>query len=126
MLYVIYAADQMYNGLHGMCDWTIEDCYNENDASEIAFENSLEIINDYSAIYEELEKEVEDEVDFADIPITEEKEEEIRYEIYSSDVLYDIFEIKFEYQKEDIFELERILQYDPEEFIKKYCDEDRR
>ena len=125
MLYVIYAADQIYNGYHGLSDWTIEDCNNINDASEIGFENSLEIINDYSIIYEELEKEVEDEIDFADVPITEEKEEEIRYEVYSNDVLYDIFEIKSEYQKEDIFELERILQHDPEEFIKKYC-EDRR
>ena len=82
MLYVIYAADQIYQGLHGMHDYSIYDCDTISEAEDIGIENSIQVINSYSIIYEQLEDDIQDYIDGIDDPVrglTEKEIEEIRY-----------------------------------------------
>lgn len=122
MLYVINAADMMYGGHHGMETWNIYDCFSEKEAIEIAIENSIDVINSYSAIYQKLESDIEEyiEDDMSDVEIAE-----IRDEIYGEDIDYAIYKIKEDILSEEeknIRYLERILHDYPEGFIKKYCE----
>ena len=121
MLYVIHAFDAIYGGLHGMEDWSIWDCKNYVEAESIAWENSLEIINSFSCIYEELETEVEENIDD---DMSESDIEELHHDIYKEDIAYDIWKIDEDIAKEyDINILENMLNNDPEDFIEKYCKE---
>lgn len=121
MLYVIHAFDERYGGCHGMEDWSIWDCKNYAETESIAWENSLEIINSFSCIYEELEAEVEDNI-FDDM--SEDDIEQLRSDVYEEDIAYNVWEIDKDIAKEyDIDILEIMLNKDPEDFIKKYCKE---
>ena len=124
MLYVIYAADDLYHGYHGMVDWSIEDCKNEKEALEIAKEKSLEVINTYSTINNELNYYVDDILsDDIYYSISEEEKEDLRNEIYLEDVEYNVYEIDADIAKKyDIDYLEKMLNRNPEDFIEKYCD----
>lgn len=123
MLYVIMAADNIYQGYHGLIDWSVWDCQNEEEAIEIARENSIEIINSYSCIYEELEETIQNYIDEDDKGMSEEEIDELREEIYQEDISYSIYKIDADIAKEyDIDYLEKMLNRDPEDFIEKYCD----
>lgn len=121
MLYVIYAADQMYGGYHGMADWSICNCNNEEEALEIARENSLDIINSYPDIYKSIEEDMEECIDET---MSEEEVEELRSDFYNEDTEYNVWLIDEDIIKDyDIDNLERQLNDDPKDFIKKYCKE---
>lgn len=121
MLYVIYAADQMYGGYHGMADWSIWNCNNEEEALEIARENSLDIIDLYPDIYKSIEEDIEE---YIDETMSEEEVEELRSDFYNEDTEYNVWLIDEDIIKDyDIDNLERQLNDDPKDFIKKYCKE---
>ena len=120
MLYVIHAFEEKYGGYHGIEDWSIENCDNEEEAVSIARENSIEVINSYSLVYDELEDDIEA---FTDESMSEDDIEELRSDIYDEDIAYEIWEIDSDIIKEyDIDTLERWLNDDPEDFIEKYCN----
>lgn len=120
MLYVIHAFEEKYGGYHGIEDWTIENCDNEEEAVSIARENSLEVINSYSLVYDELEDDIET---FTDENMSEDDIEELRSDIYNENIAYNIWKIDSDIIKEyDIDILEKWLNDDPEDFIEKYCD----
>lgn len=120
MLYVIHAFDERYDGLHGMGDWSIWDCENEIEANSIAWENSMDIINSFSCIYEELEAEVEDNISD---DMSEDDIEQLRSDIYEEDIAYNFWVVDEDIAKEyDIDILENMLNNDPEDFIEKYCN----
>lgn len=124
MLYVIYAAENIYGGLHGMYDYSIFDCDSLDEAREIGYENSLEVINSYGCIYEALEAEVQECIDLADDTFSEEAVEELRAEIYNEDIDYNFWKIKEEILKEySVEEMEKMLYADPESFIEEYCED---
>ena len=109
MMYVIHAFEEKYGGYHGIEDWSIENCNNEEEAVSIARENSLEVINSYSLVYEELEDDIE----------------QLRADIYNEDIAYNIWKIDSDIIKEyDIDILEEWLNNDPEDFIEKYCNDE--
>lgn len=121
MLYVIYAYEEKYEGYHGINDWSIWDCANEKEAISIARENSMEVINSYSCVYEELENDVES---FTDEDMSEEDIEQLRADIYEEDIAYFIWKIDSDIIKDyDIETLETWLCNDPDDFIEKYCEE---
>lgn len=124
MLYVIYAAENIYGGLHGLYDYSICDCDSLDEALEIGYENSLEVINSYGCIYEELEEELQEYIDSADDTFSEEAVEKLRAEIYNEDVDYNFWKIKEEILEEySIEEMEEMLYADPEFFIEEYCED---
>ena len=121
MLYVIHAFEERYGGYHGIEDWSIWACDNEEEAISIAREISMEVINSYGCVYEELECDIEAWIDET---MSEEDIEELRYDIYEEDIAYNIWKIDYDITKEyDIDTLERWLNDDPEDFIEKYCQE---
>ena len=124
MLYVIYAAENIYGGLHGMCDYSIYDCDSLDEVREIGYENGLEVINTYGCICEDLEEELQESIDLADDTLSEEAVEELRAEIYNEDVDYNFWKIKEEIAGEySVKEMEEMLYNDPEYFIEKYCED---
>lgn len=120
MLYLIYAADGIYGGLHGMHSYEVWDCRNAEEAIEIAKENSQSIINDYGCIYEELETTIEDNIDET---MSEADIEELRYDIYTEDLEYEVYKIDENKVNENnltIEDLEEMVNYDPESFLEEY------
>ena len=49
--YLIVAQDEIYHGEHGVENWTIEECSNEQEAFAIARDMSLDLIDSYDDIY---------------------------------------------------------------------------
>ncbi len=127
MLYVIHAYDEMYQGLHGMEEWLIYDCDKE-DAISIARDSSLEVINSFGEIYNELDESVKDEIDFYELSEENNEDSEaidqIYNDIYNADIAYDIYEIDEEkiknLEKNSLEDLDELLWDSPEEFIKQY------
>lgn len=120
MLYLIYAADKIYGGLHGMYSYEVWDCRNAEEAIEIAIENSQSIISDYGCIYEELETTIEDNIDET---MSEADIEELRYDIYTEDLEYEVYKIDENKVNENnltIEDLEGMVNYDPESFLEEY------
>jgi len=121
MLYVIHAFEEKYGGYHGIEDWAIS-TGTEEEAIEEARELSLDVMNFYSFIIDELENDVEA---FTDENMSEDDIEELRYDIYNENVAYEIWKIKSNIIKEyDIDTLEKWLYDDPEGFIEKYCNDE--
>jgi len=119
MWYVIHAFEEKYGGYHGIEDWAIS-TGTEEEAIEEARELSLDVMNFYSFIVDELENDVEA---FTDENMSEDDIEELRYDIYNENVAYEIWKIKSNIIKEyDIDTLEKWLYDDPEGFIEKYCN----
>lgn len=54
--FAVYAAEQKYGGLHGMCSYEVIEAKDRNEAEEYACELSYEIMNSYSEIMEEIEE----------------------------------------------------------------------
>jgi len=121
MMYVIHAFEEKCGGYHGIEDWTIS-TGTEEEAIEEARELSLDVMNSYSFIVDELENDVEA---FTDENMSEDDIEELRYDIYNENVAYEIWKIKSDIIKEyDIDTLEKWLYDDPEGFIEKYCNDE--
>lgn len=49
--YLIVTQEDMYQGEHGIEDWTIEDCANVQEAFAIGREMSLDLIDSYDGFY---------------------------------------------------------------------------
>jgi len=125
MIYAVCIAEGIYQGLHGIeqKEIIIVSCLEE--AHEIATEMSLELMGSYSAVYEELETMVQDEIDANDtVNWTEEEIEKLRAEIYNENVYYDLYELDEEKIKDKSYkDLEEELYNDLEEFLDKYQKE---
>lgn len=57
--YLIVAQEDMYQGEHGIEDWTIEDCADAQEAFAIGREMSLDLINSYSEFYNSFKENAE-------------------------------------------------------------------
>lgn len=119
MLVAIKAYDQIYAGLHGMSSYTIIEVDNFEDAEMYAIQESIEVINSYSAIMDELEDEARSNIE------NEDDEEEFEYafdEAINNDVAYDCYIITKK-TDETIKELENKYYNNEKSFIQEYCDE---
>lgn len=54
--YLIYANETEYCGLHGMYDWDVVSCEDEEEAQEIGHEMSERVIESYNSLLEEIEE----------------------------------------------------------------------
>ena len=59
-VYVIHAFDEIFGGLHGMEEWSMEECQSEKEAIETAKEMSCDVIDSYCDITEILNERAED------------------------------------------------------------------
>lgn len=118
MIYAAFIAEGIYQGLHGIEQREIIEASSLKEAHEIATEMSIELMGSYSAVYEELEAELQDEIDS---DWTEKRIEELRAEIYDDNVYYDLYELDEEKIKDKSYEdLIEEFYNDPEEFLDKY------
>lgn len=63
-LYFIYAAEYMYQGLHGMYDYAIEEAESRDDLEAEAIGMSYDVMDSYDEISERLRSDAEEEVEF--------------------------------------------------------------
>lgn len=57
--YLIYACESQYGGLHGMYDWTIEECtYDE--AEEIGMQMALDVQGSYSCLIDTIQDQAQE------------------------------------------------------------------
>ena len=118
MVYAAFIAESIYQGLHGIEQREIIEASSLTEAHEIATEMSIELMGSYSAVYEELEAELQDEID---TDWTEKRIEELRAEIYDNNVYYDLYELDEEKIKDRSYEdLIEEFYNDSEEFLDKY------
>lgn len=119
MLVAIYAYEQIFCGLHGMCTHTVVEVANEEEAEEYAIAESIDVITSYSEIMENLEENYHYEYDDNE----EEFEDEILDELINDDVAYEIYKITKE-TTESLEQLNQKFYRDPEGFLEEYCKEE--
>ena len=61
--YLIYSAEQIFGGLHGMCIYEVIECKNEKAALDYALEGSYDVMDTYYDIMENLEEQARDSID---------------------------------------------------------------
>ena len=109
MLFFIWAAEDMYKGLHGIEDYGVFDCPDVEEANRTGLEMSEGVIESYG-----LEKEYYD-YDY-------EEGEEIPLD-YSEGTLWEIYKVKDEYVTMGIDRLNSICRRDSDGFIDEYTEE---
>ena len=93
--YLIVAQDEMYQGMHGIEDWTIKECSNEQEAFFIGHVMSLDLIDSYADIYDSFRDNAEywagqmeeegqyfDREDYILKAIEEQREDDIKYLVW--------------------------------------------
>lgn len=76
--YVVYAMEGRYQGLHGISAFAVVDADNEKEVHEIAREMSLDVMESYRTIDEELEEDEEYDEDY----VEELRNENIEYDFH--------------------------------------------
>lgn len=127
-LYLYYAADQMYQGLHGMESFGIIDEPDLESAFEEARAASREIITTYSNIIDELSQEAWESVDAESYAADGETVPEETYaqaleDAIYEDMYYQVWRIKpLMAQGMSYEELEELVREDFETFTEDYCE----
>lgn len=80
--WAIYACEQMYGGLHGMNSVSVIESDDEDEVMDYACEQSYEVMDSYSEIYDSLEEEIRNCLEEYD------NENEARDMIYSENIDY--------------------------------------
>lgn len=97
-LWLIHAYEGIYGGLHGIETALIVDCSTRKDAEEIAIDESYDVMDSYSHMFEDLDEEDREE-----------------------NIAFDVFQIR-----EDCAlstkELDELVASDWEEVRDEYCD----
>lgn len=82
--WAIYACEQMYGGLHGMHSVSVIETDDEAEVMDCAREQSYEVMDSYSEIYDSLEEEIR----YCLEEYEEYGEDEVRDMVYSENVDY--------------------------------------
>lgn len=110
MLYfVIHAYEGIYQGLHGMEEWILEDFNDKGEAKDYACEQSLKIMNSYYQIMDDLQETANfDMSDLDDV-----MKENIEYELFQvEDIFCECHRIK---------RTEKLFNEDPLMFVENFC-----
>ena len=99
-IYVIRAFDEIFGGLHGMEEWSMEECQSEKEAVESAIEMSCDVIDSYSDITDILRERAKDYLsyDIEEGRITSEQQRETALDNYydecvKEDISYEIVKL---------------------------------
>lgn len=118
MKYFIYAAEDMYQGLHGMEDYLLID--SDYDTAVAEAENlSMSVMESYPSIMEDIE-------DTAKEVYEKDSEEYDDYlnELIRENIYYIIYALQDEYEDMDEDEVyHKVQQLGIDEFIETYCEE---
>lgn len=123
MRYICYVGEMCFQGMHGINEWSIEDYDNEKDLQIDLTNRSIELMNSYSCVAEILNEDLQNCIDEAEEPMTDEEIDDLEDEIYLENVDYNYWELDEEAVKEDGAsdkDLEEMLYNDPESFLEMY------
>lgn len=122
--YVVVGQDQIYSGLYGMLEVEIITANDFDEALNHAEELSYSVIGSYSQIYDEIERDVEEECIFREIYYTDDDDEvnEIRDEMIVNDLDCCVEELNEKLLPSLNLEVlnELIAEDDWENFVEKY------
>jgi len=126
-VYVIHAFDEIYGGLHGMEDWTIEECKDENEAIDIAKDMSCDVIDRYADITDILAERAEDllSYDIEEGRIISEQQKETAFNNYYEecvveDMAYEIVKLDASYTIDQYNEMLDSGEYDYEDLVEEF------
>lgn len=116
----IYAYDQLYEGLHGMYEYTFYETDNQKEAEETAIELSCDVINSYYDIEDKLAEDADSVCDDR-----ESEEWETAYdEAVMEDTAYEIYALNEDIKDKSDDELNELVdEWSIERFVEKYCHE---
>jgi len=122
--YVVVGQDQIYSGMYGMLEVAVITANDFEEALIYAEELSYSVIESYSQIYNEIERDVEDECIFRGVFYTDDddKVNEIRDEIIANDLDCYVEELNEKLLPSlDLEVLNNLITEDDwENFVKKY------
>lgn len=125
-IWAIKGYDELYEGLHGVVEYEIFEG-SASMAEDVGRNLSESVINSYPDVYEQLEDAVEDQFDFYDYDCEDENEtqavkDQIRDEIYSQDMAWEIYELDpNKLPTKDWKILIRMFTDDEDDFLEKYA-----
>ena len=109
--YVIFAAEQVYSGLHGMSSTFVTEAESDREVDSIARDASLDVIDSYMCIRDDLYEGVDPE------------DYEVMNEIALEDVMYEWAlideELAGNYSTKELDSMAYDMGY--EEFVEAYC-----
>ena len=116
--YLIYAYENLYGGLHGMCSYTVVEKRDDRDAFETAAQLSREVIDSYDCILQDLEEEVREYHDETDDEFADDLEQ-----VIEEDIAYEVYKINVKAVDHDptVEELEDLFWEDEDYFFEHYC-----
>ena len=117
-VYLIWAAENKYGGLHGVYNVDVLECDSSEWADEMGRDMSYEVMTGYSNIEEDLEDEV---MEIAERDgITEEEEiNSLREEVYCENMTWNYWKLNEDYTEEEYREM--LDDMDWEELRDKYA-----
>jgi hypothetical protein len=121
-LWAVWGYDDIYGGLHGMKEVEIYEG-TEDEAMQYGYELADSVVYSYHQIYDTLEESVKEECEAEGIEmgINSDEEDDIRDEIYNSDMVYGCIELDLnKLPTLDIDELNRMFYNDEDGFIEAY------
>ena len=99
-VYAIHGFEQVYGGLNGMEEWSLEECNDIEEAIESAIEMSYDVISSYDEITDVLHERAEDYLsyDIEDGNISSEQQRETAFNGYynecvNEDIAYDVVKL---------------------------------
>lgn len=124
--YLIYACEQRYGGLHGIYDYRIEYGITEQKANEIGHEISINIMEAYTCIMEDLQEEARCSVERG--TLNDNEYEVLIYEVISEleeeNAEWSVYKLRDNLTQEDKEQISALIhRNDWEEIIKQYGEE---
>ena len=118
-IYMIYAYEHMYGGLHGMNNTVIVESEDAKYLRSMATEMSMEVMDSYSDVGETLLENAREEAESRGIYDEDDPEfKEILNEEYEENVEYDIYELSDHFTVEQYEEM--LSSHDAETIAKQY------
>lgn len=118
-IYMIYAYEHMYGGLHGMNNTVILESEDAKFLRSMATEMSMEVMDSYSDVGETLLENAREEAESRGIYDEDDPEfEEILDEEYEENVEYDIYELSDHFTVEQYEEM--LSSHDAETIAQQY------
>lgn len=117
-VYLIWAAENKYGGLHGIYNVDVLECDSPQWADEMGRDMSYEVMTGYSNIEEDLEDEVM-EIAERDGLTEEEEIDSLREEVYSENMTWRYWKLNDDYTEEEYREM--LNDMDWEELCDKYA-----
>lgn len=118
MIYLVYAYEDRYGGNHGINAWDIYDVDSVREAEEIGQDMSIEVMESYGSIGEELLDEAREEAEFYGYEEDSLDFENILDGIYKENIAYELYRLSDEYTVEQYREMMETLDW--EEIRDKY------